>query len=163
MCDMIVWENANVLHASCLFNFRVMWENLARVDKMFAWRLILYPLDECCIFPYRTKINTVCRHISMDWVGQFSQQTQNICITFTWFIQRRPNVFDVGPTLYKCYTNVLCLLESHIRSSASTTCRLTMWNVPSMAQCWVSTGNAGSTKRQHLSNALCLDRWIIIT
>ena len=36
-----------------------------------------------------------------------SQQTQNICITF---IQRRPNVFDVGPTLYKCYTHVLCLL-----------------------------------------------------
>ena len=34
-----------------------------------------------------------------------SQQTQNICITF---IQRRTNVFDVGPTLYKCYTNVLC-------------------------------------------------------
>ena len=36
-----------------------------------------------------------------------SQQKQNICITF---IQRRPSVFDVGPTLYKCYTNVLCLL-----------------------------------------------------
>ena len=36
-----------------------------------------------------------------------TQQTQNICITF---IQRRPNVFDVGPTLHKCYTNVLCLL-----------------------------------------------------
>ena len=31
-----------------------------------------------------------------------SQQTQNISITF---VQRRP-----GPTLYKCYTNVLCLL-----------------------------------------------------
>ena len=27
-----------------------------------------------------------------------AQQTQNICITF---IQRRPNVFDVDPTLYK--------------------------------------------------------------
>ena len=27
-----------------------------------------------------------------------AQQTQNIFITF---IQRRPNVFDVGPTLYK--------------------------------------------------------------
>ena len=27
----------------------------------------------------------------------FNQKTQNICITF---IQRRPNVFDVGPTLY---------------------------------------------------------------
>ena len=35
-----------------------------------------------------------------------TQQTQNICITF---IQRRPNVFDVGPTWYKCYANVLCL------------------------------------------------------
>ena len=32
---------------------------------------------------------------------------QNICITF---LQRRPNVFDAGTTLYKCYTNVLCLL-----------------------------------------------------
>ena len=34
-----------------------------------------------------------------------TKQTQNICITF---VQRRPNVFDVGPTLYKCYTNSLC-------------------------------------------------------
>ena len=25
-------------------------------------------------------------------------------------LQRRPNVFDAGPTLYKCYTNVLRLL-----------------------------------------------------
>ena len=31
----------------------------------------------------------------------------NICLTF---VQRRPNVFDIGPTLYKCYTNVLCVL-----------------------------------------------------
>ena len=34
-----------------------------------------------------------------------TQQTQDLCITF---VQRRPNVFDVGPALYKCYTNVLC-------------------------------------------------------
>ena len=27
------------------------------------------------------------------------------------FIQRQPNVLDVGPALYKCYTNVLCLLR----------------------------------------------------
>ena len=26
------------------------------------------------------------------------------------FLQRQPNVFAVGPTLYKCYTNVVCLL-----------------------------------------------------
>ena len=36
-----------------------------------------------------------------------SQRRQNICITF---VQCRPNVEDVEPTLYKCYTNVLCLL-----------------------------------------------------
>ena len=29
----------------------------------------------------------------------------NVCIPF---IQRPPNVSDVGPTLYKCYTNDLC-------------------------------------------------------
>ena len=27
-------------------------------------------------------------------------------------MQRRPNVFDVGPTLYKCYIIFLCLLVS---------------------------------------------------
>ena len=36
--------------------------------------------------------------------------TQNICITF---IQCRPSIFDFGPTLYKCYTNVLRLLGQH--------------------------------------------------
>ena len=35
------------------------------------------------------------------------QQTENICLTF---VQRRANVFGVSPTLYKSYTNVLCLL-----------------------------------------------------
>ena len=37
-----------------------------------------------------------------------TQPTQNICITF---VQCRPNVFDVGPTLYKCYTSVLVFTE----------------------------------------------------
>ena len=36
-----------------------------------------------------------------------SQQTQNICITF---IQRWPNVLNVGPTLHKFYTDSLYLL-----------------------------------------------------
>ena len=35
------------------------------------------------------------------------KQTQNICITF---VLSRPNVFDIGQTLYKCYTIVVCLL-----------------------------------------------------
>ena len=33
-----------------------------------------------------------------------SQLSQHICITF---IQSRISVEDAGPTLYKCYTNVL--------------------------------------------------------
>ena len=46
-----------------------------------------------------------------------SQQAQNISITF---IQRRTNVLDVGPTLYKCFTNVFHLLgctywRSHVQ------------------------------------------------
>ena len=32
---------------------------------------------------------------------------KNICITY---VQCRPNVSDVGPTLYTCYKYVLCLL-----------------------------------------------------
>ena len=39
--------------------------------------------------------------------GYISRQAQNIFITF---VQRRPNVFDAGPTLYKCYKNDLCFL-----------------------------------------------------
>ena len=41
-----------------------------------------------------------------------------LCIIF---VQRRPNVFDVGPTLYKCYTNVLCLLGSWLLAGSSAT------------------------------------------
>ena len=70
------------------------------------------------------------------WRSDHAQQTQNIFITFCTtsahctnctlvhctnvlcllvyilitFVQRRPNVFDIGPTLYKCYKNVLCSL-----------------------------------------------------
>ena len=38
-----------------------------------------------------------------------TKQKRNLCMTF---VQSQPNVFDVGPTLHKCYTNVLCLLGS---------------------------------------------------
>ena len=50
-----------------------------------------------------------------------SQLTQDICITF---IQRRPNVFDVGPTLYKCYTNVSCSLAVFTGSVAQAVAHL---------------------------------------
>ena len=37
-------------------------------------------------------------------------QAQKICKTFA---QCWTNVKDVGPTLYRCYTHVLCLLSKH--------------------------------------------------
>ena len=45
--------------------------------------------------------------------GAQTQQTQNICITF---VQCWTNVEAVGLTLYKCYTNVLCLLEKEFHT-----------------------------------------------
>ena len=54
-------------------------------------------------------------------VQAYTQQTQNICITF---VQRRPNVFDAGPTLFKwiqmfyvswvgrMYVRVFCILAA---------------------------------------------------
>ena len=48
---------------------------------------------------------------SCDVLGEVvTQKTQNICIAF---VQRRPNVFDVGPALYKCMFCVcwdICLM-----------------------------------------------------
>ena len=63
----------------------------------------------------------------------FSQQTQNICITF---VQRRPNVFDVGPTLYKCYKNVLCLLGLNAAQR-------TQGIEPVLVWCWASVADGG--------------------
>ena len=42
-----------------------------------------------------------------------TQQTQNSCRPLL-FVQCWNNVGDVGPALYKYYTNVLCLLGNHI-------------------------------------------------
>ena len=85
--------------------FSTMYVGCASGDT--TWHI----LDFIVVSPFQV---TVCQTIFLSNHLQDStdihiqsQQTQNICITF---IQRRPNVLDVGPTLYKCYTNVLCLL-----------------------------------------------------
>ena len=38
---------------------------------------------------------------------------QQYDLTFMLSRKHRPNVVDVGPTLHKCYTNVLCLVGKH--------------------------------------------------
>ena len=64
----------------------------------FRWERNIFSMKLCpssrwsCSSKRSTLINTI--------------QSQH-CITL---VQRWTNVFDVGTTLYKCYTNVLCLL-----------------------------------------------------
>ena len=53
----------------------------------------------------------ICCHGDPDtrteYITTGQSSPKNICITF---VQWWANVEDVGPTLYKCYANVLCLL-----------------------------------------------------
>ena len=60
------------------------------VHRLRRWPNIDSPMYECI----------VC-------AGQLLPES--ICVTF---VQCRSNVFDVGPTLYKCYTNVWLPLDS---------------------------------------------------
>ena len=85
--------------------------------------LLVLQVSRYCLLPLQRSVNPVAGlvdaifpqagdvHAMASWwatfcnVADLAQQKQNICITF---VQRRHNVFDVGPTLHKCYTNVLC-------------------------------------------------------
>ena len=49
--------------------------------------------------------------IAIERCAAIPVNTQSICITF---VQCWTNVEDVGPTLYKCYTNALCLLGLYL-------------------------------------------------
>ena len=66
--------------------------------QMLMLKHIFYPGNE------QIKTSTV---IIVVISSERVNSTQNICATF---IQCWSNVEDVGPTLYKCCTNVLCLL-----------------------------------------------------
>ena len=62
------------------------------------------------------------------------------------FVQCWTNVGDVGPTLYKCYTNVLCLLGRRTSSQTLYICAM-------LVQCWASVADVGLTLKQ---------RWVSI-
>ena len=67
---------------------------------------ILHPCTICVLHMW---IIEVYPKGNMKIFSHLTSNTQNIFITF---VQRRLNVFDVGPTLYKCFTNGLCLQGS---------------------------------------------------
>ena len=87
----------------------------------------------------------------------FVQRFYNVCITF---VQRRPNVFDVGPTLYKCYTNVLCLLGRH----CLTVCLFVCWTAStkrwSNAVLMFNVGPASPAMGQHETQIESMSQFI---
>ena len=81
---------------------------VAREISKQTFLLILFSLVVAASYPSQNLVKCLV----LDGGGgcditKTTQQTHNICITF---VQRRPNVIDVSQILYKCYTNILCLL-----------------------------------------------------
>ena len=62
------------------------------------------------------------------------------------FMQCWINVENVGPTLYKCYTNVLCLLGCRRTFSQ------TLYIYSMLVQCWASVADVGLALKQHWIN-----------
>ena len=81
-----------------------LWEQHIGVSRQIILYNILYSSFLC-------EIKSVSKSTEIFCCLGTAQQTQNIFITF---VQGRPNGFDVGPTLYKCYTNVLSWLGGSV-------------------------------------------------
>ena len=82
-----------------------------------------------CCFP-----STLCPLWRARKTNKAWYPSQTICVTF---IQCWTNVEDVVPTLYKCYTNVLCLLGSRA------------------GQHWFNAGQKSQTLAQNWTNSEC--------
>ena len=79
--------------------------------------------------------------------GTISQQTQNICIAF---VQRRPNVFDVGLTLYKLLTSRKSHFHTLMTPSRElvTTKHWAVWQMfTSVMISWWPAGGASGPRR----------------
>ena len=97
----------SLLHLCCLplrgrirYCDKMMFIHLKRTRLFHVWLIKLSLLPQHVSMP--SGYETYCWH-----TGDLFPANTKHCITF---IQRRPNVEDVVPTLYKCYTNVLCLM-----------------------------------------------------
>ena len=90
-----------LIKTKCIFLFYF------KLFKKFQWKQILTQSIRC--FPSRWVFLETLHHLI---------QTMH-CVPSITFIQRRPNVFDVGPTLYKCYTNVFVFTELSYKKRGS--------------------------------------------
>ena len=92
----------NVIHMFCVFWEKISTTSLQIRQKRVSTYLLTFSRYRAC--------NENASTVLLTWLMS-TQQTQNICIAF---VQCWSNVEDVGPTLYKCYTNVLCFLGKYI-------------------------------------------------
>ena len=80
--------------------------------RLRCWPKIVPTFGKCLVFAGRhwlQRSSSKHEKMTQSWfLAQHWTTTQQTQIFI--FIQCRPNVFYVGPTLYKCLTNVLCLL-----------------------------------------------------
>ena len=90
------------------------------------------------------------------WMIMTSQYAQNICISC---VQCRPNVFYAGPTLYKCYTNVLRLLEYQLNVGSMLNHRLCNAG-PTLNQQWVKVKCL--LGGENLSSTVCVSYIVMI-
>ena len=87
-----------------IINFQEFWtESACRKQYM----LIFQVSDYCCL-----SVREIIHHGDVWYAQRFPSiynhsKHKTFCMTF---MQCWTNVEDVGPALYKCYTNVLCLL-----------------------------------------------------
>ena len=82
--------NSEAFYKTCYLQYDVVWVHTVLIE--------LY-------IPQRG------RHVIIHYTIIIRNYNIYIYIYCIIFIQRRPNVFAVGPILYKCYTNVLRLLD----------------------------------------------------
>ena len=100
---------------------------------------------------YASHLREVCQgNGNNNCTSNHTQQRQTICISF---IQCWTNVKDVGPTLYKWYRNVMCLLGRRLKTMAQ--CRV------NHEICWPSIESMRSNDRiSYFSNQWPLN-WLM--
>ena len=83
-------------HTDCTVSYIVVSESGCRAYPVYQDNCLPHTSLKSIIFV--TRAASQRQHYGRRWISSYHHR------------RRRPKVFDVGPTLYKCYTNVFCLL-----------------------------------------------------
>ena len=83
---------------------------MLKCQRVFFVQVTLEMQTECLDLN-QPRIFLIIKNTQVELFDSLSTYPVNICITF---MQCWANVDNAGPTLYKCYTNVLCQLDTAI-------------------------------------------------